>query len=145
MTPNDVSLHRPFDWRRLAQSVDHIELLLLAIAAPFLLFSNPRTPLAFALILFIWLVRWLDLGRLTYRTPLDVPELGLLVMAFVGYAILADSTLSQAKLWGIILGVAVYCALLNNLRDQRSIMRFAPFGPHCPVRRRFRVASNPQH
>ncbi|MGB3715174.1 MAG: hypothetical protein WA996_12160, partial [Candidatus Promineifilaceae bacterium] len=57
------------------------ELLLLGIAAPVLFFPNRWTPLAFALVFFTWLVRWLAFGRLTHRTPLVVPELGLLIMA----------------------------------------------------------------
>ncbi|MGB3716490.1 MAG: hypothetical protein WA996_18885, partial [Candidatus Promineifilaceae bacterium] len=65
MTTNYVSLPHSFDWRRLAHSADRFELLLLGIAAPVLFFPNRWTPLAFALVFFTWLVRWLAFGRLT--------------------------------------------------------------------------------
>jgi putative inorganic carbon (HCO3(-)) transporter len=121
----DVSFHHLSVWRRIANRANRAELLLMVLAAPLLLFPNRWTPLALILILLTWLGRRLALGRLTHRTPLDVPVLVLLIMTFVGYVVSADPALSRAKLWGIILGVAVFYALLNGLPDRPSIMLMA--------------------
>jgi hypothetical protein len=112
-------------WRRSGRWITRHELWLLAIAAPFLLFPNRWTPLAFGLILFTWLGRWLALGRLTRRTPMDIPVLFLVVMATGAYLISAAPELSRAKFWGIILQVAVFYGVLNALNDERAVFRLA--------------------
>jgi putative inorganic carbon (HCO3(-)) transporter len=112
-------------WRRSGRWITRHELWLLAIAAPFLLFPNRWTPLAFGLIMLTWLGRWLALGRLTRRTPMDIPVLFLVVMATGAYLISAAPELSRAKFWGIILQVAVFYGVLNALNDERAVFRLA--------------------
>ncbi len=108
---------------RLARLVADHELWFLAAAAPFLLFPNRWTAIAFLLIPLTWLARWVSTGRFTVRTSLDLPIAILGVMAVVGYAISVDPAMSRAKFWGIVLQIALTYGMANSLRDERGLVR----------------------
>src|SRR5262249_43995835 len=67
--------------------------------------------------------RWLAFGRPAARTPLDVPIALLVVMAGVGLAVSALPAVSSGKLWGIVLGISVYYAVISQAADARWLVR----------------------
>ncbi len=69
----------------------------------------------------LWLCRWLVHGRLTARTPLDVPLLLLLGMTLVGLWATFDLARSFPKVCGILLGVALFYAMVNGIRTRRGL------------------------
>ena len=101
------------------------ELILVALAAPFLLFPNRWTLPAFGLILLAWLIRAVATGRLTRPTAFDLPLAILLIAAVAGYLLSPDPAMSRAKLWGIVLQVALFYAVANSVRSERAVWRMA--------------------
>ncbi|HEX2989002.1 MAG TPA: O-antigen ligase family protein [Chloroflexota bacterium] len=103
--------------RRIAST----ELPLLILVIPVLLFPRGPFPLAgLAVILGIWLARWIGFRRITLATPLDLPMLLLLAMSLQALYPSTDLALSLPKLYGIVVGVAVYYAVVNDVRDFRD-------------------------
>lgn len=111
----------------LAGLASHLELGLLAVAIPLLLFppavsgtNRNRYMLAgFALVAFAWLARWLARGEVTVRTPLDVPILLLLLGAPVGLFCAVDMASALEALGKLLAGVALYYGLVNWLAPGR--------------------------
>ena len=83
-----------------------------ALLAPKL--APSLTTVAAIIIPLLWLARWRARGRLTTRTRLDLPILGLMLMAPVGVLVSMDPDLSLPKAAGLLLGVAMYYAVLNQ-------------------------------
>jgi putative inorganic carbon (hco3(-)) transporter len=108
-----------------ATAVADNELVLLALAAPFLLFPNRWTAAALVVILLTWLCRWLAFGRLTWRTAMDLPIALLLLMGILGAVISVDLAMSRAKLWGLVLQATLFFGLVNGLHDERSLRTMA--------------------
>ena len=69
----------------------------------------------------LWLVRWLAWGRITARTPLDVPLLVLALMAPVSLVATFDVQRSLEGVSSLILGVALAYALANSVRTKRLL------------------------
>lgn len=107
--------------KHLAGRVAQFELIPLALAAPFLLFPNRWTVLAFGLIVLTWLCRVIAFGRFTVPTGMDAPLALLVLMALLGYCISADPAMSWAKLWGIVLQVALFYGVANGVRSERGV------------------------
>jgi len=113
---------------RLASWLVERELLWLLLASPALLFPTafrPGTLLALASIPLLWLCRWLGRGRLTVRSLLDIPILGIMMVLPVSLIVSVDAALSLPKFTGLILGIALYYALLNS-PDVRPVYRLMP-------------------
>lgn len=106
---------------RLTGAIVRYELALLVLAAPFLLFPNRWTGLVFGIIVAIWICRWLVFGTPSVRTPLDVPIALLLVTTAVGMYASVDLQTSWPKFWGILLGVAIYYAIVNWVCDSAAL------------------------
>jgi putative inorganic carbon (HCO3(-)) transporter len=111
--------------KRLAGRVAQVELILLALAAPFLLFPNRWTALAFGLIVLTWLCRVIAFGRFSVPTGMDAPLALLTLMAAVGFWISADPDMSRAKFWGIVLQVALFYGVANGLRTAKGLLWMA--------------------
>ena len=107
--------------KRLAGRIAQIELIPLALAAPFLLFPNRWTVLAFGLIALTWLCRVIAFGRFSVPTGMEAPLALLVLMALVGFWISADPAMSRAKLWGIVLQVALFYGVANGLRSAKGV------------------------
>jgi len=100
----------------LSHRVVDLELPLLLMLSPLLLFPRGAMPVAgLAGILGLWLLRWRVRGRITIATPLDLPILLLLSMTIQALYPSTDLTLSMPKLYGIVLGVSVYYAVVNGV------------------------------
>ncbi len=97
------------------------ELPLVCLIAPTLLFPRGPLPLAgLTTILGLWIARLIAHRRVTVPTPLDLPMLLLLVMAIQALYPSTDLTLSMPKLYGVVLGVTAYYAVVNGVRTARG-------------------------
>jgi hypothetical protein len=110
-------------WLATARWIFRHELLLLALVAPVLLFPGRLTPWALGVVLLPLPARRATTGRLSRPTALATPVLGLVAMAAVGYVVSADRSLSQAKLWGIVLQALVFFAVLNSVHGDQDDKR----------------------
>jgi putative inorganic carbon (HCO3(-)) transporter len=63
----------------------------------------------------LWVARWWVTGRLTAATPMDVPFLGILVMLPISLYASVDWSLSLPKIYGILLGVAIFYTVVNAI------------------------------
>ncbi len=109
--------------RWLASVMASREPLFIAAAAPLLIFPNRFTGFAAALLIVLWLARWLTLGYLTRRTRLDFPIALILFMTVIGMLVSVDLSVSWPHFWGIVLGVTIYYGLVNGLHNERDIQR----------------------
>jgi putative inorganic carbon (HCO3(-)) transporter len=89
--------------------------LVLALT-PFLMFPNRATPLLVPLLAIPWLGRTLTQGRLTARTAMDGAILVLVLMLPISVWASTDVQNSMPKLYGIILGMAVFYAIVNHVQ-----------------------------
>jgi putative inorganic carbon (hco3(-)) transporter len=99
-----------------------------ALAAPFLLFPTFRptwTAGGLALLLLVWLLRWIGSGRPGIRTPMDGSLLLLALTIPIAVWASALPELTLPKLTGLILGLAAFRATANAVRLPRSLGRAA--------------------
>jgi len=111
-------------FRRGAVRIAGLEPVVVALAAPFLLFPTLRpasTLAACAALVVVWLARWAGHGRPGARTPLDVALLLLAVMIPVGVWASAFPDLTIPKLTGLLLGLAVFRATVNAAGSPRRL------------------------
>jgi len=102
-----------------AQWVASVEPWLLLALLPFLMFTNRFTPVIAPVLLLPWLARKIARGHLTTRTAVDWPMVILLLMLPVSLWASPDLARSMPKLYGIILGVAVFYGVVNFVRGER--------------------------
>jgi putative inorganic carbon (HCO3(-)) transporter len=96
------------------------EWLFLLVVAPLLLFPSPaRTPALLA-IPTLWICRRVALGHLVPRTPLDAPLVLMTLMVLVSLYATFDIAFSLPKITGMLLGLAVYYAVVEAAADRRS-------------------------
>ena len=97
------------------------EIILLALVYAYFVLTD-RVPLvAFALIALLWLARWRVTGALTRCTPFDLPILLLLAWLPITLSVTIDPALSLPKLYGIVLCVAFFYAIVNAMRTPRDL------------------------
>ncbi len=115
---------RPVDQRRFS----NIELMLVAISAPVLLFPTFwRLPLA-ALIPVLWFEMWRRGQRPFPRTPIDPALWPFVVMVVASIAVTPSIALSLGKLCGVALGLATFWALTRWIdTPQRRLAAVAVF------------------
>ena len=112
---------------RMAGIIMGTEILLLVAIYVIFTFSD-RVPLpGLVAMSLLWMARWWATGRLTAATPMDMPILGILAMVPVSLYVSWDRSLSQPKFYGLILGVAVFYAVVNATRTIRGV-QFATIG-----------------
>jgi len=99
--------------------VIRFEWLALLIIAPFLMFPTPVRSLALLGVPFLWTARKISRARFIDRTPLDWPISLLLLMALVSLYATYSIEESLPKIAGVILGVAVFYALVHHTRRIR--------------------------
>ncbi len=101
------------------------ELWLLAVPVALMLFSG-RVPLRIIsaslwLIPIPWLCRWAARGYLTVRTPMDLPIVVLLGMAWVGLYPSVDLLMSKLVLYKMIVEFALFYGLINSLHSESRL------------------------
>lgn len=99
----------------------YILLGLLLLAAPFLLFPTGYKILALLLLPTIWLIRWRIKGNVIPQTPLDGAILLILIMALVSMWATFDLSFSIGKIAGLLLGIAIYYAVVDLARTKTSL------------------------
>lgn len=102
-------------------SVEWFQAAVLAAAAPFLLFPSSKTWWAVFCLPVPWLVRYIKTGRFSKKTVLDIPVLVLIFQAGATCFIVPDIFFSLPKIFGLILGVAVFYAVVNLFQHEETI------------------------
>ena len=69
----------------------------------------------------LWMARWWATGKLTTETPMDIPILAILTMVPVSLYVSVDRSLSQPKFYGLVLGVAIFYAIVNATHTVRRV------------------------
>jgi len=106
---------------RMASIIAGAEILLLIAIYAMFTFSD-RVPLPGLVAMgLLWMARWWATGRLTAATPMDVAILGILATVPVSLYASVDWGLSQPKVYGLILGVAIFYAVVNAIRTIRGV------------------------
>ena len=106
---------------RITHYVARLEFLLILLISPLLIFPRSNvTPWLMAVVPLLWLCRWMARGRLTVRTPLDVPILGLLSMTAISLGATFDVAVSFSKMCRVFLGVGLFYAMVNGVRTERE-------------------------
>ncbi|MGA9351515.1 MAG: O-antigen ligase family protein [Anaerolineae bacterium] len=98
-----------------------IEIPLLVIIYAIFTFSDRIPLLGLVAIGLLWMAHWWATGRLTTTTPMDIPVLAILTMVPLSLYVSVDRSLSQPKSYGLILGVAVFYAVVNATRTIRGV------------------------
>lgn len=70
----------------------------------------------------LWLVYAIFSGRLTFASPMDLPVLGLLGLLPLSLAISIDRDLSLPKVYGLILGIALFFLVVNSIRSYQRLL-----------------------
>jgi putative inorganic carbon (HCO3(-)) transporter len=104
----------------IARWLVRLEIVLLAFVYIYFVVTDHAPLGAFVLIALIWLARWRVTGALTRRTPFDLPILLLLAWLPVSFSVTIDPTLSLPKVYGVILCVAFFYAIVNAIRTRRD-------------------------
>lgn len=104
-----------------ARLVVTLEPLLLAIAAPFMLFPRAAWTPVMLIVPLIWLARRIGRERVIRRTPLDWAILLMMVMVLVSLYATFDISFSLPKIAGMVLGVAIYYAVAEYADSERRL------------------------
>jgi len=116
---NSAGTRRVLRW--MMKALVGVEVCLLMLLYVVLVFSD-RIPIAgLAALCLIWIARWVTTGTLSARTPMDMPVLAILILVPVSLYASVDWTLSLPKVYGIILGVALFYALVNWIHTTREV------------------------
>lgn len=107
--------------RQVARGVINWELLWLGGVAPLLLFPVSTYGLALLVVPALWGVRWVAYRQVVPRTPLNVSLSLLLLMVGVGQAVSTDPLFSLSKTTGVVLGMALYYALVARSVGNHSL------------------------
>jgi len=102
--------------RSAARWVVSIEPWLVLALMPFLMFPNRVTPLLLPLLAIPWLGRRFTQGHFTARTAMDGAILVLVLMLPISVWASTNVQNSVPKLYGIILGIAVFYAIVNYVQ-----------------------------
>ena len=105
----------------LARAIVALEPLLLAVAAPFLLFPRAKWTPVMLMVPLIWLARYVGRGRVIRRTPLDWAILLMMVMVLVSLYATFDIAFSLPKVAGMVFAVAVYYAVVEYADSPRRL------------------------
>jgi putative inorganic carbon (hco3(-)) transporter len=105
----------------IARWLVRLEIIALALVYIYFIITD-RLPLtAFVLLALIWIARWRVTGRLTRRTLFDLPILLLLAWLPVSFSVTIDAALSLPKVYGIVLCVAFFYAIVNAMTTRRDL------------------------
>lgn len=106
---------------RMHRALSAAELVVVAVAAPLLLFPRGFLPLvALTFIAAVWSLRLVAGRDAVAGTPLDLPLLLLLGGALAAFSLSVDPGRSLPELYGITIGVAVYRAVARGISPGRG-------------------------
>jgi len=104
----------------MASAIVRFEWLGLLLAAPFLLFPDPRRALALLVVPVLWISRRIARGRFIDHTPLDVPLALMALMVLVSLYATFDIAYSLPKVAGMVLGIGVFYVIVAGAVDRKS-------------------------
>ncbi len=120
ISDNLVRVARILHHRMAGIIIGTVIFLLIAIYVTFT-FSDQVPLLGLIAVALLWMARWRATGKLTAATPMDIPILAILTMVPVSLYVSLDQSLSQPKFYGLILGIAVFYAVVNATRTTRGV------------------------
>src|SRR3990172_5688060 len=100
--------------RKTAIFCDRWHWVLLALAAPFLLFPSPNRMLVLFVVPGLWIIAWLAGREPLSHTPLNAALLLMFVMVLVSLWATYDITVSLPKISGIVLGLGIFHAFARE-------------------------------
>lgn len=100
---------------RACRFVSSLELAIIVVIAPALLFPTPTRLLVLAVVPLIWLSAWIAGNRLVPRTPMNAALWPLLVMVGISLYATFDIRFSLGKVSGVVLGVLLFWAIARWL------------------------------
>jgi len=106
--------------RQTAIFCDRWHWVLLAIAAPFLVFISPSRSLVLFVVPGLWLVAWLAGRQPLPRTPLNAILLLMFLMVLVSLWATYDVVASLPKISGIVLGLGIFYAFAREGQKPRG-------------------------
>ncbi|MBW6474618.1 MAG: O-antigen ligase family protein [Anaerolineaceae bacterium] len=86
-----------------------------------LMFTDRVPILGLVGLLGLWLIHSVLGGRLTHATPIDMPLIALLGLLPFSLAVSVDWNLSLPKVYGLILGIALFYLIVNTVRDYQRL------------------------
>ena len=108
--------------RQAAGWLVQLEIVLLSFIYMYFVISDQVPLIAWALIALIWLARWWITGTLTRLTPLDLPILMIVLWLPVSLWVSTNEWLSLPKVYGVILGVVFFYAVVNHIATRRDLV-----------------------
>ncbi|MBE3119188.1 MAG: O-antigen ligase family protein [Candidatus Atribacteria bacterium] len=118
---NNIRLNRiTVVLRQTAIFFDRWHWVLLALAAPFLLFISPGRSLVLFVVPGLWLVAWLAGREPLPRTPLNAALLLMFFMVLVSLWATYDVVVSLPKISGIVLGLGIFHAFSREGQTPRG-------------------------
>lgn len=115
--------------KAICQRLTHVEIYVILIAVALSIASARLLPVALATILLFGLIRWLANGRLTQRTPLDLPIVGLIALLIMTAWLSPRPDLTLPQIMRTLNGIGLYYALINSpLSAQRVANGFLLMG-----------------
>ncbi len=118
--------------RQIAIFCDRWHWILLALAAPFLLFPSPSRSLALFVVPGLWIVAWLAGREPLPHTPLNATLLLMFCMVLVSLWATYDIAVSLPKISGMVLGIGVFFAVAREAERPRgwilSLLAFLGIG-----------------
>ena len=115
--------------KAICQRLTHVEIYVILIAVALSIGSARLLPVALATILLFGLIRWLANGRLTQRTPLDLPIVGLIALLIMTAWLSPRPDLTLPQIMRTLNGIGLYYALINSsLSAQRVANGFLLMG-----------------
>ncbi len=106
--------------RQTAIFCDRWHWVLLALAAPFLLFPSPGRSLVLFVVPGLWIVAWLAGREPLPRTPLNAALLLMFCMVLVSLWATYDVAFSLPKISGIVLGLGIFFAFAREGQTPRG-------------------------
>ncbi len=95
-----------------------LEILVLIVSAPLLVFPSSYSFVALLLLPAIWLARLVARRNTLRRTPADWPLVGLVLMTLVSLYPSVDLSASRPKLYGLLLGFYIFGLVAEHLRTE---------------------------
>jgi putative inorganic carbon (hco3(-)) transporter len=83
------------------------------VLAPVFLFPNPQRSVLFPVMLLLFVTHYLARRKIVESSPANTPLVLLLLMVFVSLLATYDLAFSLPKIAGVLLGAAVYFAIIN--------------------------------
>lgn len=107
--------------RPVARWLVRLEIILLTAIYFYFVISDGVPLAAFMLLALIWLARAWTTGKFTIPTAFDLPIAILLVWSLVSLSVSSNWSLSLPKVYGLVMSVAFFYAIVNQIATRRDL------------------------